>query len=84
VLTGIVDGQDVRVVQPAEKGHLLVKSPNPVGIAADVFSQDFDGDLSLTGGVPGTIDFRRTPAADESLEAIGAQPLSHQIQTNLL
>src|SRR5438552_13889361 len=56
VLAKIVHRQNVRMIQRSRGLRLLLKAPQPLGIAGETHRQDLDRDLAVEASVAGAID----------------------------
>ena len=69
-LTGIVDRDDVGMVQCGGGPCFLRKAPHAIGMTAGFGSQNFYGNVPLEGRIAGTIDNSHAPFAEFPCDAI--------------
>jgi hypothetical protein len=77
VLSGVENGEDMRMVELTEQLGFLAKPPHPVRILTGLVEEDFDGDLTIESRMECFVNFRRASSPDESLEVIRAYLLSN-------
>ena len=63
VLAKIVHRQNVRMIQRSRGLRLLLKAPQPLGIAGETHRQDLDRDLAVEASVAGAIDLAHAAGA---------------------
>ena len=75
-LAHLEDRDDVRVPQGGARARLLVEAPYKRRVAQQVGAQDFERDLSFQRRVCGSVDCRKTAAADSLQDRVFAELLS--------
>ena len=71
-LAGVVDGDDVRVVEDAYGAGLLLEAADPVGVRGDLAVQDLEGDLAGEAQVLGPVHLAHAALAEEGHDLVGS------------
>ena len=64
LLADIVDGGDVRVVEPRREARLLLEPRPPLGVGGDFGRQHLDRNVAVEPGVGGLVDRTHAALAD--------------------
>ena len=72
-----VDGEDVGVVKAAGGLRLLLKTPQTVRVARDVWRQNLDRDFAIEGGLAGAVDLTHASGAKWAEDFIASKFCAH-------
>jgi len=72
LLTDVIKGADVRVVELGDRLGFALESGSTLGSIGKVVSENFDGDGPIEPGVLGFVDLPHPPSADRRKDLEGA------------
>ena len=71
--TDVVNRDDVRVIQPADRPGFLFEAPDAIGIGRERREQDLDGDVAIESRVAGPVDLSHSASTDGREDLVGAE-----------
>jgi hypothetical protein len=71
MLAHVVDGEDVRVVEPARRARLLLEAPEAVLVLREGCRQNLHGHLAPDTGVAGAVDLPHPSRAERGHHLVG-------------
>lgn len=76
LVSDVVEGADVGVVELRERRRLPLEALPPLGAFSEVLSQNLDGDRSLEPSVAGLVDLPHSTSSNESEDLVRAQAVT--------
>ena len=73
MLTDVVHGEDVRVIERGRRFRFLLESVQTVGVSGNGGGQDFDGNVTRQARIASSIDLSHAPCTQEGDNLIRAQ-----------
>ena len=74
VVSDVVDGQNVGMVQRGYRLRFLLEAAEAIGVAGEGFGQNLQSDVAVEARVAGAVDLPHSACADRRLNFVRAEP----------